>query len=127
MNYREMTAPDLVKQWKRLVNDNVMMGRDSHLVKDFLSRATPPQILLGMYLYKDIRTVTIPQFLKQWESWLMEDNIWAEVELACYVSKHTPPEYYTYKDLIDEQNSDAFVTSMEARLKLREWAEGVLM
>lgn len=126
MNYKDLTAPDLVKQWRRLVNDNVMFGRDAHLVKDFLLLATPVQVLLGMYQYKDIRTVTIPQFLRQWESWLIEDEAWAEVELACYVARQTPPEYYIYKDLVNEQNSEAFFTSIEARLKLREWSEGVL-
>src|SRR3990167_5130056 len=126
MNYRELTAPDLVKQWRKIVNKYVQMGRDAHLLKEFLLRATPIQILLGMYQYQGERTVSIPQFLKSEAVWLEEDEQWAEICLATYITSVRPPEYYEYLDFCEEQTADAFIRSLAARLKLKEWAEKVL-
>lgn len=125
VNYRELTAPQLVGRWKAIVNDRVMIGRDSHLMKDFLLKATSVQILLGMYR-QESKTITIPQFLRQSEDWLEEDDLWAEIELARYITHITPPEYYTYWDWCEEETAYAFNKSLEARLKLREWSEKIL-
>lgn len=126
MNFRELNAPQLVSRWKSLVNDHVQVGRDAHLLKDFLLRANSVQILLGMYRMRGQSTITIPQFLRQNEAWLEEDEYLAEIELARYISKITPPEYYTYRDLMDEESTFAFKNSFEARQSLKEWSDRIL-
>lgn len=127
----DLDCPELVKQWRKLVNDNVQMGRDAHLIKRFMADygATPDQILLGIYQYKDVRTVSIPQFLRQWESWLVADEWLAELELAvCICMGNAPPEYYVYHDLVDDvQNSDDVGHLEDAKQKLSNWKERVLM
>lgn len=124
-SYRNLTAPDLVKEWKRLVNSPVMMGRDARFMKEALMMYTPVQIMLGIHRTKSA-TTTIPMFVKSTESWLEEDELLAEIELACIITGHTPPEYFTYLEYRDEETAYAFNKSLEARLKLREWADGVL-
>lgn len=126
INYRDLNAPQLVRYWKKIVNDNVMMGRDAHLIKDFLLRGNSVQILLGMYRRASLRTLTIPMFLRQHEEWFEYDESLAEIELARHISHTTPPEYYTYIDLVGEETSFAFQKSLEARITLREWANKVL-
>lgn len=121
-----MTAPELVKQWKKLVNDHVNMGRDSHMIKEKLEFITPVQMLLGFYFYKANKTVTIPQFLKNYETWLYMDESWAEIELACHITDTYPPAYYICLDLVDEETSEAYLAYTEARLLLKEWAERIL-
>lgn len=124
-SYRDLNAPDLVKKWKSIVNDHVMMGRDSAFMKELLEKATPVQILYGMYQYHKV-SITVPQFIKSMMVWYEEDEILAEIELARYVTNYTPPEYYTYIELENEESSFAFQKSFAARQKLREWAEGIL-
>jgi hypothetical protein len=127
MNYKELTAPQLLRQWKKLVNDNIMAGRDAHLLKTSLLQYTPCQILVGMFQYKQNSTISIPQFLRQSEEWLLEDEKWAEIELAHYLTKRAPPEYYTYLDLIDEESTYAFTHILAARKSLADWSDKILM
>ena len=126
MNYRELNSVDLVKRWRVIVNDNVNIGRDSHLIKEFLVRATPVQILFGMYQYQKSKTISIPQFLKQCDRWLEDDEQWAEIELARNLTSTTPPEYFVYMDLIEEETAYAFQLSFAARQSLRQWADRIL-
>lgn len=125
-SYRDMTAPQLVGQWKRVVNDNVHMGRDSHLMKELLLRANPTQVLLGMYQFEGNRTVTIPQFYRAHEEWLELDESAADIELAVLITNKTPPDYYTWKELKDEQTAAAYALAFEAHYKLQEWADRIL-
>jgi hypothetical protein len=122
----DITAPDLVKEWKHIVNDYVMIGRDAHLMKESLNIFTVAQILLGIYQYAGNRSITIPRFLSSHEEWIERDEEWAKIELAREFSKTTPKEYLLYQDLCEEENSQAFMTSLEARLWLRDWAERIL-
>src|SRR3990172_11294622 len=122
MSYRELTAPDLVKQWKKLVNDNISIGRDSHLIKQFLQGVSPAQILLGMYQYQGNRTISIPQFLKQSNEWLELDEEEVDIDLAICVTNHVPQEYYDYHDYKEEENARSYQISREAKTKLKEWA-----
>jgi len=126
MSYRELTAPDLVKQWRKIVNDNVQMGRDSHLIKQFLQGVSPAQILLGMYQYQGNRTISIPQFLKQSNEWLEIDEEEVDIDLAICVTNHVPPEYYQYHDLEGEENARAYQICREAKIRLQEWAGLIL-
>lgn len=122
----QCNAPDLVKKWKSLVNDNVMIGRDSSMLKKQLTEGvTPAQILFGMYQYEGERTITIPQFLAQQEDWLVEADE-AEIELACCISHTTPPEYYIWQDLRNEQTSYAYQQAKDAHRKVLIWANRVL-
>lgn len=123
---KNLTAPDLVKQWKTLINQNVMMGRDSHLIKVKLEYMTPAQILLGMYQYKGQRTVTIPQFLAEEEDWYIQDETEASIELAVCVSHTYPPAYWTWHDCRYEQNYYAFQAASQALRELREWSDRIL-
>lgn len=125
MTYREMTAPDLVKQWRRLVNDYVNMGRDSHLIKQELQALTPVQILLGMYRCKGQATLSIPQFLRQKDKWL-EDEAWAEVELARFLTNTSPPSYYVFMDTINEEDVASREHFLKASASLFQWADGVV-
>lgn len=104
-----------------------MAGRDSHLIKELLNVCTPVQVLHGIYSYAGNGTCSIPIFCSQREQWLEKDDQWAEVLLAVVLTKYTPPEYYTYMDLRDEQSNWAFGSAFEARQKLREWANEVFM
>lgn len=116
-------APDLVKKWRSLVNDSVMMGRDAALIKKQLTDGiTPAQILYGMYQYEGERTITIPQFLAQVEDWIIEPAADAEIELACCISHTTPPEYFLWKELKDEQDSHLYQQAREAHRKVQQWA-----
>ena len=120
-------APDLVKKWRSLVNDSVMMGRDSALIKKQLTEGvTPAQILFGMYQYEGERTITIPQFLSQMDEWLVEPAEEAEIELACCMSKTTPPEYYIWQDYRFEQTSYGYQQARDAKRKVQIWASKVL-
>ena len=122
----QANAPDLVKKWRSLVNDNVAMGRDAALIKKALTEGiTPAQILYGMYQYETERTITIPQFLAQQEDWLVEADD-AEIELACCISHTTPPEYYIWQDYKNEQNSYAYQQAREAHRKIQLWAARIL-
>ena len=121
-----LNAPDLVKKWRSLVNDNCMIGRDSALIKKQLTEGvTPAQILFGMYQYEGERTITIPQFLVQQEDWLVEADE-AEIELACCISHTTPPEYFLYKELKNEQESHLYQQARDAHRKVQIWAHKVL-
>lgn len=128
---RDLTAPDLVKHWRVLVSDHVMMGRDAHLLSEALREMTSVQLLLGMYRFKKgnsaVATATIPIFLRQKENWLELDEMWSEIDLATYITNHFPTEYYTYLDYTEEESSYAFNQSQEAKQKLREWADKVLI
>lgn len=122
----QANAPDLVKRWKTLVNDNVMIGRDAAMLKKLLTEGvTPAQILYGMYQYEGERTITIPQFLAQQEDWLVDAGD-AEIELACCMSKTTPPEYFIWQDLKNEQTSYAYQQAREAHRKVQQWAIRIL-
>lgn len=126
MNYRELTAPELVKRWKAIVNDHVMVGRDAHMIKELLEIATPVQVLYGIYQYKGVNSITVPQFVKSVTAWLEEDKDWAEVELCRYITNTTPKEYYEYKDLVDEQGAYAFEVCATAKQSLKLWADRIL-
>lgn len=121
----QANAPDLVKKWRSLVNDNVMMGRDAALIKKALTELTPAQILFGMYQYETERTITIPQFLAQQDDWAIDKDD-AEIELACCISHTTPPEYYLWQDLRHEQTSYAYQQARDAHRKVQIWANRVL-
>lgn len=120
-------APDLVKKWRTLVNSNVVMGRDAALLKKHLTDGiTPAQILYGMYQYEGERTVSIPQFLNQLEDWLLEPPQEAEIELAICISHTTPPEYFIWQDLKNEESSYAYQQARDAHKKLQLWAGRIL-
>jgi len=123
---RDYNAPDLVKQWKKIVNDNIMIGRDAHLFKEALLKYSPVQILLGMYRCKENKTITIPQFLGQAQSWAENYEVWAEIDLAAHISNFWPNEYYTYLDFQEEESSYAWKKTLEAKKSLREWSDKVL-
>lgn len=126
MNYRELLAPDLVKLWKQIVNKHVMMGRDAHLMKEFLQRANSVQIVLGMYHYKDVGTISIPMFIKQYNDWLEIDEEWAEVELAVCITDTVPTFYNIYVENNDSFNAEYYIQAQEARELLFEWKERIL-
>lgn len=125
-SYRNLTAPQLVTHWKKIVNDNINIGRDSHLFKDFLLRATSTQILLGMYRFEGQYNITIPIFLREYQQWLELDDGSADIELAMLITHKVPPAYYTWKELKDEQDSWAFSQAQEAKSTLKEWADRIL-
>jgi hypothetical protein len=95
-------------------------------MKEFLLQATPTQILLGMYQFEGNKTISIPLFLKVYNTWLELDDVTADIELAVMVTKKVPPEYYTWKELKDEPGAWAFAASIEARTSLKEWANKIL-
>lgn len=121
----QANAPDLVKKWKMLVNDNVSIGRDSSLIKRALVELSPAQILYGMYQYETERTISIPQFLTQQEDWVI-DRDEAEIELAICISHTTPPEYFIWMDTRNEQTSYAYQQARDAHRKLQIWSQRVL-
>lgn len=127
MSYKTMNAPDLVKHWKKTVNDNVQMGRDAHMMKTLLEHCTPVQILCGMYQYTDSRTITIPQFIRQADAWLLEDEFEAGLHLAIAVSHaDPPPAYYIMYDLEFEETADAHNAYENAKEELKIWADRIL-
>lgn len=121
----QLNAPDLVKKWKTLVNDNCQMGRDAALIKKALTELSPAQILYGMYQYETERTISIPQFLAQQEDWVI-DRDEAEIELAICISHTTPPEYFIWMDTRNEQTSYAYQQARDAYRKLQIWSARVL-
>lgn len=124
--YRELNAPELVKKWRSIVNDNVNIGRDAHIIKEKLLTLTPVQILLGIYWCREHDIISIPSMFKMQQDWLEEDEAWAEVELALVISNTIPVHYYIYKDMLDIDTPDAVAQSLSARMELRNWAERIL-
>lgn len=122
---REYNATDLLKQWRSIVNQHVMVGRDARMLKDSLEIYTPIQLMLGMYNYQG-ENLTVPRFLKQHEEWLEEDEIWAEIKLAVYLTNQPPKDYYIYMDYSSEETSEAFSMTRDAFKNLLEWADKVL-
>ena len=126
MNYRELNAPDLVKEWKKAVNDHVNISRDAALIKRKLELMSPVQIMLGMLQYKGARTITIPQFLSQEESWYLDDEELAEIELARALTGVTTEDYYVFRDLEISFNPKEIIKAQEAFKNLKVWAERVI-
>ena len=129
MSFRTLTCPDLVKEWRKIVNDNIELVRDAFLLKRFMAEhsATPPQILLGMHENKGSRTLTIPQMLRAWEEWLVEDEWEAELELAVRISHNEPAAYFIYHDFADEdETADNYARFIEAKQVLSVWKERIL-
>lgn len=126
MNYRSLNAPELLKLWRSIVNKYTTGGRDLKLLKDALGLYTSPQILLGFYRNKDAATISIPQFLKQDENWLEEDETLAEIELCRILTSSTPPEYWEFRDNEEYENAIELRVATEALNKLREWSNKVL-
>lgn len=124
--FDELNAPELVRKWRSVVNDNVTMGRDSHLLKDLLLRYSPIQVLLGMYQYEGNRTVTISQFVRNVDSWIEEDDFVARITLAMKISHLTPPAYYVWMDNVEEEDAVSFKRAEEAAETLRVWSDRVL-
>lgn len=124
---KELNSPDLVKQWKKLVNDNISIGRDAHMIKLRLEYMSPIQILYGMYQYIGQRTISIPQFLSQEEDWFVPDEMEAQIELAVAISHTKPPAYWIWHDLKEEPPSyTVFNQSKQAFSELRDWSERVI-
>lgn len=123
---RELTAPDLVKKWRSLVNDNVMMGRDAHLLKEALEIYTPVQLLYGMYLMRTSKTVSIPQFLNHPNQWLMDDELDCSIELARLMTNTVPKEYWLYRDFKDADSAAEVHFFEAAKTVLIDWADRIL-
>lgn len=124
---KDLKAPDLVKHWRKLVNDNVSMGRDAHMIKLRLEYLSSVQLLAGMYQYVGKKTITIPQFLSQEEEWLVEDEMEAQIELAVYISHTKPPAYWIWQDLKNEPGDyRIYNQAKEAFDELRDWSERIL-
>lgn len=128
MEYRNLTPTQLVNQWKAIVNQNLIPGRDAKLLKNTLEEMNSVQVLLGMYKMKSKSyNISIPQFLKQSNEWLELDEKVAEIELARFVSGHTPDSWFVYEELKTEYGSWAFQKSLEAKQELVQWAERMLL
>lgn len=129
MSYRKLSSPELVKEWRRIVNDNVSMGRDSHMIKVFMADhgVCAAQLLLGIYQYENSSTINIPQFLGDSQNWLVGDEWEAEVELAVCLSHHMPPSYYVYHDLKDEEPTSVnYLQFTLAKQELSLWKDRIL-
>ena len=130
MSLRTLNPTDLVKEWRKLVNDNIELSRDAFLLKRFMAEhsATPPQMLLGMHQYRGNKTLTLPQFLRGWEEWLIEDEWEAELELAVRIAHIEPPAYFIYHDFADEdETADNYARFVEAKQLLSVWKERILV
>ena len=123
---KELDSPSLVRRWRSLVNDNITMGRDAHLIKLALEQYTPVQILYGMYQVRGSHTISIPQFLRRPTEWLQEDEFICAVELARCITGATPKEYWVYKDCENEETTREHQLFREARTILIEWADRIL-
>lgn len=123
---KEMDAPTLVRRWKALVNDNVMMGRDAHLLKEALNIYTPVQLLYGMYLMRPSKTVSIPQFLRQHDNWVVDNELDCSIELARLITGTAPKEYWIYRDFENAFSSAESHLYETARTALIEWADRIL-
>lgn len=123
---RALNAPELVKKFRSIIGGYVNIGRDSKLMKEFLERATPAQILLGIYQYKDSKTITVPMFLRYHEDWLILDETEADIELAVCVSETLPPAYLIWQDFRNEQSAYAVGQSEQALKELLVWVDKVL-
>lgn len=126
MNYRELNAVELLKLWRSIVNKYTSGGRDAKMLKDALALYSSVQILLGFYQYKGVGTISIPQFLRQYDDWLEEDTVLAEIELCRYITNYTPPEYWDYMDSLGWESAEEHQRAIEAKGKLRKWVDEVL-
>lgn len=102
------------------------MGRDSALIKRELEISSPVQILYGMYQYVGVKTISIPMFLRQRNDWIEDDEEMAGIELARLVTKATPPCYYAFMDLKDEESALLRGAALTNLRDLIEWKDNVL-
>lgn len=123
---KEMDAPTLVRRWKALVNDNVMMGRDAHLFKEALTIYTPVQLMFGIYQMQGNKTVSIPQFLRGHAIWLMDNELDCSIELARLITGTAPKEYWIYRDFENPFSSAELHLYEAAKAALIEWADRIL-
>ena len=126
---KDFAAPDLVKEWRRLVNNNASMARDASMIKSFTTShgVTTAQILLAIHWHSNIPFITIPQFLRQMDNWLLEDEWEAELELAVCITHERPPAYFVYRDLRDDfANSDELRALYKAKQELTAWKDRIL-
>lgn len=124
--FRDLNALELIKIWRRVVNNNVNAGRDGHLLKEYLAHTLSEIIVLGFYKYAGQGTITIPQFLRQAEDWYEEDETWARIELATLYTGVRLPDYNVYLENRLDPNPEYYQLSQTALISLKEWADRVL-
>lgn len=121
---------ELVAQYRRLVNGEVNMGRDSHNLRLLLDNdgLEPTQILLGFYRCKGHSTMTVPQILRIRDQWLVENIFENNILLAREIVGYTPPEWSTYWDLLDVGIESASLEQKwrSAKWELEQWADRIL-
>ena len=126
LGLKSLNAPEIVRKFKHITGGYVNIGRDSKLMKEFLDKATPAQILYGIYQFRDAKTITIPIFLRHHEEWLIEDEIEAEIELAALVSETIHPSYMIWHDYRYDNNAYAVNQAETAFKELVVWADRTL-
>jgi len=127
--WRELNAVELAEWYSAIHPDAyVVKGRDSHLLRRFLDEgeATPTQVLEGM-LYR--RYGSVPIFLHESPSWLLDSVLVQEAELAVFLGDGDPPRcYLDYRDLADTGVAHTAIAQTwdAARRELEAWVEATL-
>lgn len=122
----EYNALDLLKAWRHIVNDKALAGRDGHLLKEFLKQASPIQILVGMYDYRNEKGLSVPAFLNQSDEWLIDDENEALIQCAIRMTDSAPPEYWIWCDYRDEESAYALEESKKALKICLDWAKRIV-
>lgn len=129
-SYKELNAPELVSQWRRIVNGDVMNGRDAHMLRKAMDENgwSPCQILLGFYTMAGRTTISIPIFLRHYDQWLVEEDFEAQINLAVQIAGYKPQHFWTYYDLLDTGIESATLRQKfnDAKWELQQWADRIL-
>ncbi len=132
MNYKKLTAPDLVTWFKTLTGGYINKGRDAHMLRLLMDERgmSPAQVLYGMVLYRLLtNTKDVPSFCRAWKQWYQEDSLYCEAELAHVVSGQPWPRFVLdYLDLRDPGIPSATMNYeySKARELTESWADGIL-
>lgn len=131
MSYRDMNSVDLVKEWRKRINQNAHLTRDAAFLKKFMEQegAGPAQVMLGIIRAQAVgsSTYTMMQFLRASETWLEEDEFTAEVELAARLTHHYPAAYQIWRDLKDEELNASTNAQLEfAKHELAVWKDKIV-
>lgn len=132
MNYKKLTALDLVTWFATLTGGYINKGRDSHMIKRLMEERGlgPTQVLYGMVLYRSLpNTKDVPNFCRAWELWHEEDVLYCDAELARLVSGQPWPRcVLDYLDLRSPGIPSARMTEAYrlARQQTEAWTDGIL-
>lgn len=123
-----LTNQQLYQKFQTLVgNQNLNRGRDLSLLSKALETLSAAQILLGMYMYRNRPTMSVPALLHLQDEWVIWEPDIVKIELATFLENTVPTHYYVWKELSDDENATSYAQSTAAFAQLKSWANRIVL